>query len=78
MTAESCAPGQVLLSGPMPRFGLPRYLRRHVEVAPDSPIGIFGAVAYPLILTPPLLGRLPRTVITHDFHGSGNLISVVW
>ncbi|UQN09481.1 molybdopterin-dependent oxidoreductase [Deinococcus sp. QL22] len=68
MTPEFPAPGQVFLPGPMPRFGLPRYLGRQVQVAPDAPIGIFGHVICPAVLTPSLLAHVPRTAIIRDFH----------
>ncbi|UBV44736.1 molybdopterin-dependent oxidoreductase (plasmid) [Deinococcus taeanensis] len=68
MTTDFPAPGQVLLSGPMPRFGLPRYLGRQVHPAPDSAIGVYGHVTCPAVRTSSLLAHLPRTAIIRDFH----------
>lgn len=52
----------------MPRFGLPRYLGRQVQGAPDATLGIFGHVVCPAVLSPSLLAHVPRTAIIRDFH----------
>lgn len=52
----------------MPRYGLPKYIKRWVELSPHPTISVFGATRIPLILTLHDLQKLPLAAVQADFH----------
>src|ERR671914_2163288 len=60
-------PGQRVLAGPMPRFGLDAYLKRRAVTPPDFKLQIDGDVDQPLELTPDEIFAL-RTELLSDLH----------
>lgn len=67
-TASGPPPGQRILTGPAPRFGLPEYLNAHVVIPENPLLHVGGDVENPFTLDRHTLDALPETTQALDLH----------
>ena len=66
--ANDVAPGQRVLIGPAPRFGLPQYLHTEFAIPADPVVLVNGTVGGAISLTRDALDVLPETTKALDLH----------
>ncbi|MGB3184711.1 MAG: molybdopterin-dependent oxidoreductase [Ornithinimicrobium sp.] len=68
MTTSQLHPGQRVLMGPAPRFGLPRYVRAEFDIPEAAQVRIAGQVDEAFTLTRASLDVLPEVSMDSDLH----------